>query len=857
MSQLVIVESPNKIKKIQSYLGDEYTVSASKGHIRSMNPKELGIDIKHDFTPEYMIMEEKKGVVAGLKKQAKDATCIWLATDYDREGEAISWHLAEVLKIPADKRKRIVFREITKKAISTAIAAPIDLDMNMFYSQQARAVLDKLIGFLISPLLWKQFGNYHLSAGRVQSVAVRMIAERDAELAAFQAQTYYRTIADFITDNKIKLDTVMEPDFKTKVEVETLVKTLPTTVFKIMDIKTSQSKRNPSVPYITSSLQQDASSKLGISPEVTMKRLQTLYEKGYITYHRTDSLMMADDALKSIEDLVKSRFGENYCQRKQYKSKGGSGAQEAHEACRPTDLSVESVEGIENRLYQMIWKRTIASQMKPADVEITSITIQANSSNPTITTESTTSPKKKKSAESTTTPKFITKFEKILFDGFLAIYKKYKSDEELADADDADDAEDDPINKSDGKTMTPALETKIKALSVGDIVPLVKLESNEKLSTPPHPRMTEANLVKELEKAKIGRPSTYASITAKIQERQYVDKRTVEPTEKELEVITFTKSSNESKMCKKKVKVGGEKNKLFITPLGVMVCTFLTKEFEQIMDYKFTADVEGMLDDIAEGKKVWYKVVSEVYEVFNPIIDRLALTIKTAKSSGDKSTTSNIIELGIHPKLGVPIIICKTRYGMAICFNHENKDERLYASITEAPESVTLADAIGKINILGEHPIMGGFIVLNKKKGYYLTHKKKHYALANYNGGDAASIKLEEAIAIIDAGGCGKAEREADPKERVISEDWMIKKGPYGYYLKYKGDRNVKIPKKLLDKLEDLKVEDCLPLLEIKSKAGKTANKAGKTANKAEKPIKVPKEPKEPKESKEKKRAKK
>jgi DNA topoisomerase-1 len=292
-----------------------------------------------------------------------------------------------------------------------------------------------------------------------------------------------------------------------------------------------------------------------------------------------------------------------------------------------------------------------------------------------------------------------------------------------------------------------------------------------------------------------------------------------------------------------------------------MVCTFLTKEFEQIMDYKFTADVEGMLDDIAEGKKVWYKVVREVYEVFNPIIDRLALTIKAAKTTGDKGVASNVIELGVHPKLGVPIIICKTRYGMAICFNHENKDERLYASITEAPESVTLADAISKINILGEHPTLGGFIVLNKKKGYYLTHKKKHYALANYNGGDAASIKLEEAVAIIDAGGCGKAEREADPKERVISDDWVIKKGPYGYYLKYKGDRNVKIPKKLLDKLEVLKVEDCLPLLEVKPKAGKATGKANVNVNdkvKVKKATKVPKEPKvQPKEPKKENKAKK
>ena len=822
MSQLVIVESPNKIKKIQSYLGDDYIVTASKGHIRSMNPKELGIDIAHDFTPEYMIMEEKKGVVAGLKKQAKDSKCIWLATDYDREGEAISWHLAEVLKIPADKRKRIVFREITKKAISTAIEAPIDLDMNMFYSQQARAVLDKLIGFLISPLLWKQFGNYHLSAGRVQSVAVRMVAERDAELAAFQAQTYYRTIADFVTDNKIKLDAVMEPDLKSKDDVTALVKTLPSAVFKITDIKTSQSKRNPSVPYITSSLQQDASSKLGMSPETTMKRLQTLYEKGYITYHRTDSLMMADDALKSIEDLVKTRFGEKYCQRKQYKSKGGSGAQEAHEACRPTDFSVEHVEGAENTLYQMIWRRTIASQMKPADVEITSITvIQVD------TTTSASSSKSKKS--SIQQPKFITKYEKILFDGFLAIYKKFKVAE--ADADDADDADADDaddsnnINKSDGKTMTAALEAKIKELAAGDIVTLVKLESTEKLSTPPHPRMTEANLVKELERAKFGRPSTYASITAKIQERQYVEKKTVEPVEKELDVISYVKASNETKIVKKKVKVGGEKNKLFITPLGVMVCSYLTKEFAQIMDYTFTADVESMLDDIAEGKKVWFKVVREVYEVFNPIIERLALSIKASAAA---SVSGNVIELGLHPQFNVPMIICKTRYGMAICFNHEDKDCKAYASITEAPESITLADAISKFNILGEHPTQGGFIVLNKKKGYYLTHKKKHYALANYNGGDAASIKLEEAVAIIDAGGCGKTERVADPKERVISDDWVIKKGPYGYYLKYKGERNIKIPKKLLDKLESLTVEECVPLLEKMNTRGAKGSKGSK-----------------------------
>jgi len=832
MTNLLIVESPNKIAKIKSFLDASFVVSASKGHIRNMPKDNLGIDIENNFKPSYIVVAEKKTVVSQLKTLVKNADIVWLASDYDREGEAIAWHISEVLKLEPTKRRRIVFTEITKKAVLNAIANPGDIDMNMFYSQQARMVLDKLIGYLISPMLWKQFSNYKLSAGRVQSVAVRIIAERESEILKFQSSTFYRVSADFKTKNKDNVNdkiiqTILEPDLSTKEEVETLIKLLPLpeTIFEISSIKTARSKRHPAPPYITSTLQQDASSKLGMSPETTMKRLQTLYEHGLITYHRTDSLMMANVALDAIETLVKTKFGEVYVNRKQYKTKSQS-SQEAHEACRPTDITREIVLGIEkmtsqeNRVYQMIWRRTVASQMKPAEIDITTIEI---SNIPAKSSEDVVTPKPKKSkktlpatTESQITTKsyiFNTQFEKIIFEGYLAAYAIKKSSS--ASPEDISDEENNDVETDlRGVKAPPAItEELIKSLKVKDAVNMEDLTALEKATMPPHARFTEANLIKELDRLGIGRPSTYSSIVSKIQERTYVERRTVDAVEKEFIELKIRRpfSISSIKETKKKIKVGGEKNKLFITALGFMINDFLVKEFSQIVDCTFTADIEKMLDDVAKGEKVWNIVVRNVYELLNPVIERLKLSLKS-KTDGSSSTsnkTSNNV-LGVHPVYGFPIIHLQTKYGLAVCLDHPVKEKKVYSNYTG---SITLEKALSLLRIIGIHK--EDFIILNKKKGYYLTFQKKHYALPGITDDSVSTITLDAAVDIIS----GKSLISTSSTNSIdiqINEDIIVKKGPYGYYIKYKNTENIRIPKTYLKSITNISIEQCMKIIEAK-----------------------------------------
>ena len=592
---ILIVESPSKVKKIQGFLSNDYKVTSSKGHIRNINPKALCIDVENNFKPEYIVTADKKSTVSNLKSLVDKNTIVWLAADYDREGEAIAWHLNEVLKIKKENRRRIVFTEITKKAILKAIEEPSDIDMNMFHSQQARMILDKLIGYKVSPVIWKQFNNYKLSAGRVQSIVVKIIAERENEISSFQSKTYFKTNANFwISEEDISKDKISSAPLKTTLEkdiieyddAKKLIDSMEEGVFKISSINTSKTKRKPPPPFTTSTLQQEASVKLGFSPNTTMRCAQKLYENGLITYMRTDSLALAEDALKSIGEYIKNKYGDKYYNQNKYKSKSQT-SQEAHEACRPTNISKVSVSdnssltNAEKRLYQLIWKRTVGCQMKPADMEIKSVKINLEK----------------------TDHIFVGKFEKVLFDGYLILYKKYDEKNNENEDDEADE------KKDKNQKMNKSLENMIKKLNKDDNVFIASTDILEKNSKPPQARFTEASLIKKLDELGVGRPSTYASMVVRVQERQYVERTTKPAVDKIFTNLIFN-YPNEVDEKEKKMKVDGEKNKLFMTPLGSMVNKYLNDNLENVMNIKFTAEVESWLDDVANGKKiiVYYKI---------------------------------------------------------------------------------------------------------------------------------------------------------------------------------------------------------------------------------------------------------
>ena len=587
MSKLLIVESPNKIKKIKSFLDNSYDVSASCGHFRNLDPKDMSIDINkkeddnYEFIPKFIVITDKKKLVSQLKREIKDCDTVYIASDYDREGEAIGWHLYDYFKIK--KYERIIFTEITKKAILKAIEKPTKLDMNMIYSQQARMVLDKLIGYRLSPLLWKEYNNWKLSAGRVQSVVVKILIEREEEIKKFKSENLFKITADFKVDKKI-LSTNLEKDIKSKSEIDRFTTLIPIpekdlskhTKFVIKSIKTNKTTRKPSPPFITSSLQQEASNKFGYGPTVTMRLAQKLYENGYITYMRTDSLALSDDAMKSIKKTIIDKYGENYYNLKKYFSKSQS-SQEAHEAIRPTKFDVEpsNLSEQESKLYKLIYERTIESQMKPAELEITNVKINLEN---------------KKTDIDLSKYVFIGKFEKVIFDGFLIVKKekaKKGNDIKLLDN-----------------------------LKKGNELVLNEMDILEKNTKPKHSRFTEASLIKKLEELEIGRPSTYASMVSKVQNKGYAEKKTIPAVKKDFINIHF-KYPDSKKESMKKVAVDGEKNKIIPLPLGSMVNDYLIKNFSNILDYQFTASVEKLLDEIAKGKKEWNLVVSDVYKTFS------------------------------------------------------------------------------------------------------------------------------------------------------------------------------------------------------------------------------------------------
>lgn len=833
---LFILESPNKVKKIQDFLGDDYIVTASKGHIRNLGKeKEMGIDINNNFTPAYYITPGKGTVVTMLKGKSRRCQTIILATDYDREGEAIAWHVAQVLGVKVEDCERVIFTEITKTAIQNSLKNPVKLDMNMVNSQQARMILDKLIGFHLSPTLWKQFKNYRLSAGRVQSVVVKLIIEREREIEKFQSSNYFKVTANFNIDKDVKklqcipYDIDTEADFRLTevVEVDNILNNTQSgnAKFIIDSVKKSKGKRKPSPPFITSSLQQEASCKLGMSPTICMSSAQRLYEAGLITYMRTDSLILSEEALGNIEKYIKDKFGDKYHKRTQYNKKKAKGAQEAHEACRPTDIKKVSVHGVEkitgrdNKLYQLIWKRTVGCQMSPADIETKTIKVKCD--------DVECSPKLNfKKYNDGKYYVFTGKYEKVVFDGFLKLYNadNFKTN----DGEDGEGEEEEidkkkscveifKEKKKEKKEKEEKMDKLFKSLKSGLPVYCGMMEALEKQTKCPVARFTEASLIKKLEELGIGRPSTYASMVTKVQEKAYVEKKTIDAKEKDFTQLVF-KFPKEVNKTNKKIKVDGVKNKLMPTGLGSMTNEFLLSHFDKMMDYGFTAAIETQLDEIANGKINWVNVVRGVFNYMNPIIEKIGLVISEGGST-------NRLELGTHPNTNLPLVIILTKYGWSICEENPVKKQSRWASIGSTnPKSVTVDDAIKLLvypKDLGEYK--GEKLQVLKAKSVYIKCGNTNYSIDQYKqqvdaeGDLDTSIldkkKVVEIITYLDKANKGLKEKQKEEIKVEGLKNCIVKNGPYGYYMKYNGKYNVPLPKKIKDNISSLTSEEGVKIL--------------------------------------------
>lgn len=610
---LVIVESPAKAKTIEKYLGQDYTVKSSIGHIRGLPSKDGSVDVAHNFAPKFEVDPEKKKVIAELKTAAKSASTVLLASDEDREGEAIAWHVAEVLKLDPATTKRIVFHEITKQALDKAVASPRTIDMNLVEAQQARQSLDYLVGFELSPVLWRKV-RAGLSAGRVQSVAVRLIVEREAEIDAHTPESTFKLTAEFTLADGTVLPAASETKFKTAQEVRTVLEAFAASSFSVADIAQRPGSRNPGAPFTTSTLQQEASSKLGYSPRGTMRLAQRLYEAGHITYMRTDSVNLSTQALGAMTGFITEKYGEQYHQYRTYKSKSAN-AQEAHEAIRPTDVRKETAgdDDQQQKLYNLIWRRTLASQMAPAKLENTTVTIAASNSD----------------------KRLEAKGQVVLFDGFLKVY-----------------------GRSGDDTLLPAL-------SAGEPLTLQRAEALENLSRGPA-RYTEATLVKKLEEMGIGRPSTYASTISTIQSRAYVERGDLEGIEKEVQKLILEKG--QITQTPEKLMYGRDSNKLFPTDTGTVVTAFLVKHFGEVMDYNFTRDIEEELDQIALAKKNRVSVLHEFYDPFHKLVEA------SAAVSRAEATQARL--LGHDPKTKLPIYARFGRFGPMLQRGEQGDDPK-------------------------------------------------------------------------------------------------------------------------------------------------------------------------------------
>lgn len=767
---LVIVESPAKAKTIESYLGKEFLVTSSYGHIRDLEKKNMGIDIKNHFKPIYKIPEDKKKVITELKKLVKKAETIWLATDEDREGEAISWHLKEALDLPEEKIRRIVFDEITKKAILESIKNPRSIDYNLVDAQQARRVLDRLVGFEISPILWRKIRT-RLSAGRVQSVAVRLIVEREREIDAFVPESRFKVAGLFsFTDDSGKKQTLkaeLSRFLKDEKEVEEFLSKCSSSEFIIEDVETKPFKRTPSAPFTTSTLQQEASRKLRFSVSRTMLIAQKLYEAGYITYMRTDSVNLSDFALDAAEQAIKQDFGNRYHHKRTYQTKSVN-AQEAHEAIRPTDFGRETISGSkdEKALYELIWKRAIASQMSDAEIERTTVKIRGSKLDDL----------------------FTAKGEVILFDGFLKVYLE-DTDEE--NSENGDEGILPPVKKGIG-------------LDVQSIT------ATERFTRPPA-RYTEASLVKKLEELGIGRPSTYAPTISTIQKRGYVHKEEREGKEREYRVITLAQNGKLKKEIKTEI-TGTDKGKLFPTDIAMVVTDFLMKYFPQIMDYQFTAKVEEELDEIALGKLRYEEMLKEFYFPFH---EKVIHTTETSeRASGERI-------LGEDPETGLIVSVRIARFGPVAQKTDPNNPEAkpVYAQLRKDQkiETITLEEALELFKlprVVGEYE--GKEVIAGVGRfGPYIRHDNKFVSIKKQF--DPHTITIDEAIQVIDA----KRVSDSEKFIKVFDEDptFQILNGRWGPYLKA-GNKNIKLPKDRDP--SSLTFEECVELANNKEETGKS-----------------------------------
>lgn len=775
---LVIVESPAKAKTIEKYLGADYKVMSSYGHIRDLKKKDFGVDLK-TFEPQYEIPADKRKVVTELRAQAKKSEAVWLASDEDREGEAISWHLAEVLGLDPKETRRIVFHEITKPAILSAIEHPRHIDLNLVDAQQARRVLDRLVGFKLSPVLWRKV-RPSLSAGRVQSVAVRLIVEREREIQQFKPESSYRVTAVFEVPASNGSITLLKAElnkrFATRDEAQAFLEKCKKATFTIDAITTRPTKRNPAPPFTTSTLQQEAARKLGFPVAVTMRVAQSLYESGLITYMRTDSMNLSDLCLNSCGPVISSLMGDEYHQRRTYHTHS-KGAQEAHEAIRPTEMNRQTIEGDtrEQRLYELIWKRTIACQMADAKLERTTVNI----------------------AVSETDEMFQATGEVVRFDGFLRVYRESQGDDENANADES-------------KLLPPMNE--------GEALQRREVVAQQRFSQQPA-RYTEASLVHKMEELGIGRPSTYAPTISTIQNREYVVKGDAEGTPRSYDQLTL--QSDTISETTQSENVGSNRGKLVPTDIGLVVNDFLMEYFPEIMDYNFTANVEKQFDEVAEGKENWTEMISNFYQDFEPQVER-TLNEKTEHRVGER-------ELGVDPKSGKPVSVKIGRFGPVVQMGTPSDDEKpQFANLTKGQsiETITLEEALELFKLprtLGE--LEGQVVKANVGRfGPYVQLGKLFVSIPK--GEDPMDITLERAAELIQE----KRLKEEQSHLKQFNEDpdLEVRAGRWGPYIAYKG-KNYKLPKSDAERATELTYDECKKIIEAEAKKPATRGRGRAT----------------------------
>lgn len=724
---LVIVESPAKAKTIEKFLGKDFVVASSFGHIADLPSKELGVDVEGSFEPKYVVSSDKKSIVKKLKDLAKTAEIVWLASDEDREGEAIAWHLAETLKLDKSKIKRIVFNSITKSAITKAIENPREIDYNLVNAQQARRVLDRLVGYELSPVLWRKVKR-GLSAGRVQSVSVRLIVERERAIQDFNSEAKYKVVAEFVTSEGKKIKARLPKEFETREKAEEFLEQNKGASFHVDQLTKKPAKKSPAAPFTTSTLQQEASRKLYFSVSKTMMIAQRLYEQGLITYMRTDSVNLSGEALNAAQAEIESYYGKEYAQTRSYSSKA-KGAQEAHEAIRPTDMSKHTVEidRDQSRLYDLIWKRTIASQMSDAQLEKTNVKI----------------------GSSTHKELFVANGEMIKFDGFLKVYLEGNDDED-----------------EEQEGMLPTMKE-------GDGLSNVFISATERFSRPPY-RFTEASLVKKLEELGIGRPSTYAPTISTIQNRNYVEKSQIEGTERAYTQLVL--KNNEVSNSTLKEVVGADKGKLVPTDIGMIVNDFLVNNFENILDYNFTAKVEQTFDLIASGDEDWKIMMKDFYKEFHP-------HVLEVQENAERETGERI--LGVHPETGRQVSVRLGRYGAMVQIGTIDDEEKpLFASLTEEQHigTITFEEAMDLFQL---PKILGEFegkevLVNNGRFGPYVKFGNAFVSLPK--GENPLSVELDRAVELI------KEKQKADaPIYNYEGHDVTKGKGRFGPFIKWNG----------------------------------------------------------------------